>query len=79
MVQALGGICYIPETDMYVTMAFPVMLCNIYSVVSVPDRRIELVNVVFVCKNKSSVCGLVSLWGDGKRKGRKALGFEQGT
>jgi hypothetical protein len=28
MVEALGGICYIPETDMYATMSSPVMLCT---------------------------------------------------
>jgi hypothetical protein len=47
----------------------------------VPDRIIGLVNVIFVCKNKCSVASSGRRGGgvEGKRKGRKAVGFKQGT
>jgi hypothetical protein len=45
----------------------------------VPNRRIGLVNVVFVCKNKMSCVRVVSAGGEEKSKGRKAVDFEQGT
>jgi hypothetical protein len=45
----------------------------------VPDRRIGLVYVVFVCKNKMSCVWVVSAGGEEKSKGHKAVDFEQGT
>jgi hypothetical protein len=45
-----------------------------------PNRRIGLVNVVFVCQNKMSCVGVVSTGGgEEKCKGRKAVDFEQGA
>ncbi len=46
--------------------------------ITVPDIRIGRVNVVFVWKKMSCV-RVVSVGGEGKRKGRKAVDFEQAT
>jgi hypothetical protein len=44
----------------------------------VPDRRIGLVNVVFVCKKINALYAGSGHRGEGKHKGHKAVGFEQG-
>jgi hypothetical protein len=43
-----------------------------------PSRRIGLVNIVFVCKINAFYASSVR-GGEGKLKGREAVGFEQGT
>ncbi len=48
------------------------------SSIIVPYRRIGLVNVIFVCKNKCSMW-VAGEGGEGKCKGSKAVGLEQGT
>jgi hypothetical protein len=44
----------------------------------VPNRGIRPVNVIFVCERNALYAGSEH-GGEEKRKGRKAVGFEQGT